>query len=299
MTNVNLLFGYDTESPYGDKASTEEGAREREVTLRTVDKLNSLFEEYSGFGRTFFILGSFLESTSEHFMGNTELRTIFSSDDPLVDIQQHSYSHVPFRRIATRPDKDPMLPSQIEQDVRKASSLIYRIFGRAVIGVRAPLGYAGGLDNEEVVNALLNAGVKYISSDLRSKDWGIEPPLVEDGKPRQPRFYSTELGNLLEIPSHGWQDTAFTGKSKTIGTAGYPTTAAGIFEYFNSLMIQGKELAEDTGKEVFLGLCLHPQAIDVYDPNLDFHKKLLDHFAKHGVNVSSYTVAYEKLAKKQ
>lgn len=210
-----------------------------------------------------------------------------------MDLQQHSSSHQPFRRIATKSDKDPSQPNNIEKDVLKASQLIYEILGRECIGIRSPLGYASGLQDEvEVVNALLRTGIKYISSDLRDKNWSIEPKLVEDGKLRQPYFYQD---NLLEFPTHDWQDTAFTGKSKTIGVKDYPTTVQDILEYFINLTEHTRDLSKKDNKEIYIGLCLHPQAINVYDPELEFHAKLLDYTKKNGILVSSYTDAYERM----
>ena len=291
MTLVNLLFGYDTESPYGEKAFTEEGAKEREITLNTVSKLNSLFDKYN-VSRTFFLLGSFLDSTYS-IKGKQQLKQIFDSNNNLVDLQQHSYSHVPFRKIVTRPDKEPMKPSDIEKDVLKASKLIYEIFNRECIGIRAPLGYTNGLENElEIIKVLSKAGINYISSDLRDKNWGIESKLVENGKLRQPFFYTD---SLLEIPSHGWQDTAFTGRSKTVGVKDYPKTAKEVSEYFTDLIERGKDLSKNNNRDIYIGLCLHPQAVNVYDSELEFHSKILEYAQKNGVLVSSYTETYKKL----
>jgi len=292
MGLVHLLFGYDTESPYGSQALTEEGVKQREITLNVVYKLNSLFDKYKK-SRTFFLLGNFLDATKQ-VIGEIETRKIFGYNHPLVDLQQHSYSHQPFRKIATRPDKEPMQPNEIEKDVMKASKLIYELFNRDCIGIRAPLGYTNGLEDEtEVMNSLLRVGIKYISSDLRDKDWGIEPSLVENGKLRQPYFY---YNSLLELPSHGWQDTAFTGKSKTIGVKDYPTNAKEILDYFVNLIEKARFLSQKHNQDIYLGLCLHPQSINVYDPELEFHAKLLEYCEKEKILVSGYTDAYKMIS---
>ncbi len=291
MGDVHLLFGYDTEAPYGDFSESEKGLALRETTLRVVTQVNDLFDRYE-LNRTFFLLGDFLERTVRA-EGKERVKDVFNSENPFIDLQQHSYSHVPFRSIPTRPDRIPMSPKDIEADVKKASEFIEDLFGVEIVGMRSPLGYVGGLQGEqEVIAALISNGIKYISSDLRSQDGGLEPKLVEEGRLRQPHTYA---GGLIEIPCHGWQDTALTGKSNT-PAEGYPQGVDQITAYFIDLIDQARKLASEQERDVFVGLCLHPQAVGVYDPNLEVHTGLLEHALMNDVIVSGYTEAYKKLA---
>src|SRR3990167_8952750 len=123
---VSYLLGFDTESPYGDQVDTEKGAMERERTVSIVKKLNKLLD-HKKITRTHFLLGSFLANLDQ-FLGREEVQQLFGSE--LIDIQQHSYSHTPFREIPTRPDKKSLNAAEIYLDIMKANETLRNILGR-------------------------------------------------------------------------------------------------------------------------------------------------------------------------
>lgn len=290
---VQLLFGFDTERPYGPQAKTDEGKAEREANLELIARMNSRMDK-NGAGRTFFILGEYLEASAEQ-VGNEYLRQVFNPQNELIEIGQHTYSHVTVAPIATRPDKKPVSSEVLRDELKKADTILKSTLGvNHINGLRTPLGYShmALAGNEEVLQALKDAKLLYVSSSLRSRDWGINAPLQENGEERQPFIY---FNDVVEVPSHGWQDTAFTGTSKTQGTENYPTTQRDIVAHYASLINEAEKLASD-GRKIHLGLCMHPWAVRKYDSNLEVITGLLDVAQEKGMEATSYgKAAYEVL----
>ena len=117
---------------------------------------------------------------------------------------------------------------------------------------------------------------------------GINPPLIENGKIRQPFIYNN---GLVETPSHGWHDSAFTGTSKTKGTEGYPTTTDGIFEHYRDIFAQAGNITKRTGNDVYVGLVMHPWAVRRYDPNLTVLSRLLNFSQDNGFKTITHKQA--------
>ena len=108
MTQKILSLGFDTERPYGEFAIGPQASDLRRRQLDFVRKINRVYDS-EGAARTFFILGQYLYSCLKDVDEST-LRAIYDHDNPLIEVQQHSYSHPIFREIQDRPDK-PVLPS--------------------------------------------------------------------------------------------------------------------------------------------------------------------------------------------
>ena len=80
---------------------------------------------------------------------------------------------------------------------------------------------------------------------LRSLNGGINPPLKTGfNKPRQPYYYNDAL---LEIPSHGWHDTAFSGNSLTPLNECPPGKVDDVLDYYRKLF----EKAYDLSKKIW------------------------------------------------
>ena len=215
--------------------------------------------------RTYFLCGQFLEAMLSVF-GDETIKPLFDSVPNLIEIADHTYSHNVFKFIPARSDKSPISVEKIVDEYRYNTMFLSRVFGRDLRnrGLRTPLGHFRGLTGEyELVNKLTEEGVLYVSSDLRDKSSSINPPLVdEDGSLRQPYFYDTRL---LEIPSHGWQDTAFCRQSKTPLNTTPPSSYPDIIEYYHFLISEAVTLSKMSGKDFYLGLVLHPYNIWQYD----------------------------------
>jgi len=290
MPKIHFLLGFDTESPYAHPLN-DKTRKEQTTTLDTVFNLNTVLDHYHA-PRTYFILGKFLEETYDAH-GQLNLQDAFCTNNPLVDIQQHTYSHQTFRTIPTRPDRTPLTPKQVHEDLVLANPVIDSILGKNPIGVRAPLGYAKGLTTDSALqDAVKNAGMHYISSDLRDNAWGINPPLVDNDTIRQPRTYPN---GLIEIPGHGWHDTVFLG-SKTINVPPFPTWPKKeleqfIVNHYCQLLQDAHKLAIQHDHDMYVGASFHPQAIHVYDPHQDLLKRILDYAYTHNVELTTFTHA--------
>ena len=144
-------------------------------------------------------------------------------------------------------------------------------------GYRTPLGHKYGLRGEfKLLNVFKDLNINYISSDLRDATESLHPKLIsEDGNIRQPYRYEN---GLLEIPSIGWQDTAFSQNSSTDLYEIPPTTYSDIIVYYQNLFLEAKQLSEKLNRDIFLGLVMHPYDVSFYDLNnslfLDLKKKL-------------------------
>ena len=123
-------------------------------------------------------------------------------------------------------------------------------------GFRTPLGHTHGLkDFPETVEVISRAGFRYVSSDIRCAKGGIEPPLNDEaGNPRLPYRYPN---GLLEVPSHGWHDTAYGGESRTPYFTSPPKTHKEIVDYYQQLIEEAGLLADELGG-FSLTLVMHP-----------------------------------------
>lgn len=142
---------------------------------------------------TFFILGRVIERHGE------ELRRIFG-DDPLFDLQSHTYSHKLL--------KDNLMHGkgigldELREEIGRGKALVEEAFGRECIGVRSGCGFFKGMQGEsERLRVIWECGVKFISTDLRGPADSIPSGL------QQAYWYDEEgFPELLELPGHGWHD---------------------------------------------------------------------------------------------
>lgn len=296
MGKVIALIGFDCDRPRGNYIFTFEGNK---IANEKFSSLNYIHEklEHLHIPRTYFICGQFLESMISVF-GEEAIRNVYHSSNNLVEIGDHSYSHNPFKPIKQRPDKSPTLPSSIAKEFLYNTTLFSAFFGKDLghRGMRAPLGYYKGLqDADEVLRVLVDVGVMYISSDLRQKEDYICPPLVdEQGLSRQPYFYSN---GLLEIPSHGWHDTAFGGLSKTPCLLPPPSNFQEVIEYYYSLFSEAKKISRNRDAAIYLGLVMHPYNLWQYDTRRSLFEELLLISRDMDIGFQCYKDAYYDILK--
>lgn len=292
--SVNILFGFDSERPYGPHGQGEKGLADRKKNFDIIRRINTLLDQHKA-GRTFFILGVYLDQSVDQ-LGREEVRETFQPENDLVEIGQHTYSHPVIARIPTRPDKTPVSPENLRFELKQAEDYILEYLGVKPRGLRTPLGYARGLrDAPEAVIVIGESGISYVSSDLRDKNSGLNAPLIEDGQVRQPFRYANKL---IEIPSHGFQDTSFTGTSRTQSTERYPQTVDEIFDHYLEILNQadGLDIHEQkrlVPNDIHIGLCMHPWAIAKYDPDLEVLTKILETADDRGFNKRSYNTVLE------
>lgn len=284
---VRLAFGFCAERPFGDWADSPKGPGMRRKNLRSVEGINNMMEGLE-VPRTFFILGDYLRRcTGEYSTG--ELKDIFMTRSGLVEIQQHSYSHPIFRAIERRPDRVPITPDEFRKDLQKAQETISEIFGIEPTGIMTPLGYHNDLsDVPDVLAVVGGMGFRYVSSNLSGPD-SLNAPFSMD---RQTHTYKERgFPRLVEIPTHGWQDSAFTEEGrKRDGLRHY--SPDDIFKHYASIL----EEAEMAEGDACVSLCLHPWAIREY--GLSPHAALIDFARRRGIAIVSYgDIARDTLAK--
>ncbi|MBS3151254.1 polysaccharide deacetylase family protein [Candidatus Woesearchaeota archaeon] len=292
MSNVILSLGYDTERPYGIFADSYNGKQFRREQLRFINRLSDFLDE-ENVPRTFFILGDYLEKCLRDF-SKDELRGIYCRSR-LNDIQQHSYSHLIFRRIKRNEGKPIVSWQQFVDDVEKANQTLKKILDIDPIGLRTPMGYHHDLsDLPEMVEALSKTGLRFVSSDLRGED-SIEAKLTHQ---RQPHTYNNiGYNNIVEIPSHGWHDDIFTAEKAHKYLKQTPSDPEEILQHYTSLMKSAIEMSRD--KLIYISLCLHPWAVMEYDPELQIHKGIIDKTRELQIKIIPYKrIAEEVLSTK-
>lgn len=267
---VRLMLGFDCDRPRGSFIASEAGSEMAERKLQSIVAVSKELDALQ-IPRTFFLCGQFLESMSFKF-GAGAMKCAFQAGSPLVEIGDHSYSHDTLAKIVTRPDKKPMSPKQVAEDYAKMTGIFKELLSVDIPkrGYRTPLGHYHGLVREFLLlDKMKSAGVAYVSSDLRDANASLNPQLTEaDGTPRQPYRYPN---GLLEIPSVGWQDTAFHGSSKTSLFEQPPRTYSEIMRFYRGLISGAKKIAINQQRDYFLGLVLHPYDNSFYNTGNFFH----------------------------
>ena len=267
-SNVVLMLGFDCDRPRDAFIVSKEGSEMAERKINSIQQISNVLNKLK-LPRTFFICGHFLRSMNYKY-GSEKLKNIFDIENKLVEIADHSYSHNVLKKIVTRPDKIPMTPEKVFEEYQLNTSIFNEIFEILIPhrGFRTPLGHYQGLIGEtSLLNKMKEAGVKYISSDLRGYNDSINAPLIyPDGNPRQPYYYKNKI---LEIPSMGWQDVIFSPYVSHVGKFeiipdDVPFSYEKIIEYYTKIISEAKKISENSGKPYFLGLCQHPYDVSFY-----------------------------------
>ena len=261
---LRIMLGFDCDRPRGSFVVTDKGCGMAERKIASLERIASDLNRL-GMPRTFFICGQFLE-TMFHKYGAGRVRNAFDCLSPSVEVADHTYSHTVIKKVATRPDKNPMPPKQVLEEYKRNTALFQDILGlpNAERGYRAPLGCANGLQSDFAMqDRIKKLGAPYVSSDLRGPGDGLHPkPRKQDGTPRQPYRYPN---GLLEIPSVGWQDTVFSGTTATAIQGMPPQSFEETIRYYRELFTEAAEIAQEYQRDYFLGLVLHPYDVSLYD----------------------------------
>lgn len=141
---------------------------------------------------TFFITGKALEASGH------EYRALL--DDPLFEVASHTYSH---KSLRDHPFCGPAVPlAEIVEELSAGKRWVEQVFERPCLGVRPACGFEKGLCGApEVVQAVSDTGLRYVSSMLWGTDYSLPAPL------NQPFRYSEDgFPDLWELPAHGWQE---------------------------------------------------------------------------------------------
>lgn len=275
-----ILIGYDTETAaVGEALSRMTGspnfelyelALEPETCVRALDLLGEIHESV-GVPATLFVCG----------------RTLLHSVDAVTkadrsgifDVQQHTFSHVPFKDIEYAPEPGVVArisaapPRALREELAFTSRLIREQLGHACVGLRTPFGYYRGLrDRPDLLEIVRETGHRYVTSWGRNEQNGNPTPWV------QPFRYEEEgYPEILEIPFQFWLDVVW------FDTHGYDT---------GPQLLEALKGAVDTVAEQDLvyGACFHDWVmLASREEETGWLRGFLTYARDRGVEVTTYT----------
>jgi peptidoglycan/xylan/chitin deacetylase (PgdA/CDA1 family) len=205
---ATLLVGYDTESAavgeglarfLGPDVPQYRYALDPESTRRGLEIITRVHSELEA-PATIFVCGRTLLHALDALVP--------AAESPLLDIQQHTYSHVVFREVEYSAGGEGVCvipetpPVALREELAWTSELIHRYLGRRCVGLRTPFGYYGGLrDRPDLLAIVEETGHRYVSSFGRNEENLNPTPWV------QPFTYAGEgFPDLLEVPFQFWLD---------------------------------------------------------------------------------------------
>ena len=147
----------------------------------------------------------------------------------LFDMQQHTFSHVPFKDIVYSPEpgitgRIPAAPREaLLEELAFTSRLIREHLGVDCVGLRTPFGYFRGLrDRPDLLEIVRATGLRYVTSWGRNEDNANPTPWV------QPFTYEEEgYPDILEIPFQFWLDVVWFDQHGYDTGTGAPERAQG------------------------------------------------------------------------
>ena len=197
----------------------------------------------------------------------------------LFDVQQHTFSHVPFKDIVYSPGPGlvgtiPASPPEaLLEELAVTSRLIHDHVGGDVVGLRTPFGYHRGLrDRPDLLEIVRATGLRYVTSWGRNEENGNPTPWV------QPFAYAEEgYPDILELPFQFWLDVVWFDQH------GYDTGPA-LLEALKGAV---DEVAE---RDLVYGACFHDWvAIASDERRVGWLRGFFRYAQEKGVEVTTYT----------
>ena len=276
-----ILIGYDVES-----AAVGEGLA-RFLSPQTPQYLYALEPESARQGlKVIRRVHSELEAPATLFTcGRTLLHALEPLHDAeatgLLDVQQHTYSHVVFRDVVftaeggsgtlTLPESAPVV---LREELGITSELVRKYFGHDCVGLRTPFGYYRGLrDRPDLLGVIADAGLRYVTSWGRNEQNGNPSPFDV-----QPFAYEHEgFPALLEIPFQFWLDAIWFDAHGWGNGAGFRRALEAAVD----------EVAE---RDLVFGTCFHDWAVVAADEErTGWIRGALERARERGVETLSYT----------
>ena len=197
----------------------------------------------------------------------------------LFDVQQHTFSHVPFKDIVYSPG--PGLvgtiraspPEALLEELVFTSRLLRDHLGVECVGLRTPFGYHRGLrDRPDLLEIVRAADLRYVTSWGRNEQNANPTPWV------QPFAYAEEgYPDILELPFQFWLDVVWFDQH------GYDTGPA---------LLQALEGAVDeiVDADLVYGACFHDWvALASDERRVGWLRSFLRYAVDKGVEVTTYT----------
>jgi peptidoglycan/xylan/chitin deacetylase (PgdA/CDA1 family) len=284
---ATILIGYDTETAaVGEALARMTGSPDfdrYEAALdprRCVDALELLTEIHASVGvpATLFVCGR----TLLHALDAVRKADRSGS----FDVQQHTFSHVPFKDIEYAPEPGVVAripaspPEALREELAFTSRLIREQLGRDCVGLRTPFGYYRGLrDRPDLLELVRGAGLRYVTSWGRNEDNGNPTPWV------QPFFYEEEgYPDILEVPFQFWLDVVW------FDTHGYDTGP----QFLEALKGAVDEVA---ARNLVYAACFHEWvALASRAEETGWLRGFLTYACDSGVEVTTYTDFWRRTA---
>ncbi len=276
---VILVLTYDFER-YGNPSlhiNHLKNQQDRRFALNGLEIILGIHKKYD-IGGTIFILGRLLE------LCNKEIKDLFSKY--LLDIQQHTYSHVLFKEDNYR-KRLPASHQEIRHEIKITNELIKKYLEIDVIGLSAPIGFHNGLkDEKEILKILKSEGIKFIKSDSRGPENELPGPFIVNGCLKQPYFYKN---GILELTGQGWHDCIIKGlvsheKPKKIAK----NPIEELRYYIDDLDFALKN-------NLIYSPSFHPWSIAMKDPKGFVIDNLIAYAIKNDVEIMSASELYHKI----
>jgi peptidoglycan/xylan/chitin deacetylase (PgdA/CDA1 family) len=197
----------------------------------------------------------------------------------LFDVQQHTFSHVPFKDIVY--SAGPGLvgtiraapPEALLEELAFTSRLLREQLGSECVGLRTPFGYYRGLRDRPDLLAIVRAtGLRYVTSWGRNEANSNPTPWV------QPFAYTEEgYPDILELPFQFWLDVVWFDQH------GYDTGPE---------LLAALEGAVDViaDADLVYGACFHDWvAVASDERRVGWLRGFLRYAVEQGVEVTTYT----------
>jgi peptidoglycan/xylan/chitin deacetylase (PgdA/CDA1 family) len=203
----------------------------------------------------------------------------------LFDVQQHTFSHVPFRDIEYSPEPGIVAtiaaspPEALSAELEVTSRLIRDHLGHECVGLRTPFGYHRGLrDRPDLLEIVRETGLRYVTSWGRNAENANPTPWV------QPFAYDEEgYPDVLELPFQFWLDVVWFDRH------GYDTGPA-LLEALKGAV---DEVATN---DLVYGACFHDWVMLASDERrVGWLRGFLRYAAERGVEVTTYTEYWRRV----
>ena len=212
-------------------------ALDAESTARSLEIMGGVHADL-GVPATLFVCGRTLLHSLEAVQA--------AAGSGLFDVQQHTYSHLPFRDIYYSPAEgiEAVIPETppvaLREELSWTSGLIRRHTG-GECGFRTPFGYYRGLRGRpDLLGILRDCGIRYVTSWGRNEQnanptpWEVQPfTYDEEGFPE-----------LLELPFQFWLDGIWFDRHGWDNGAGFRDALKGAVD----------EIVE---RDLVYGVCFH------------------------------------------
>jgi peptidoglycan/xylan/chitin deacetylase (PgdA/CDA1 family) len=284
---ATILIGYDTETAAVGEALARmtaspnfplyELALDPNTCRRAIAHIREVHED-AGVPATLFVCGRTLLHAVD---------ALYDADrSGLFDIQQHTFSHVPFKEIEYAPTPDsvariPAAPAEaLREELAFTSRLLLELLGRDCIGLRTPFGYYRGLrDRADLLQIVRDSGLRYITSWGRNEHNENPTPWV------QPFAYVDEgYPDIVELPFQFWLDVVW------FDTHGYDTGP----QLLEALRGAVDQVAE---QDLVYGACFHDWVmLASREQETGWLRGFLAYADECGVEVTTYTDYWRRIA---